>query len=260
MRTDSGIERSEGTPTPWPWTLSSIRTVVAEAAEYGFRLGIREPALAVAAGKGEVERSELPDAQYEALEETVESLAAAAEIRFDDAWEEEVAGWIEFAIEAAVVLGLRACGKVRADAALTDHERVQRADWFTSTVDDVLAKLIESLVASGHPVPHSQEFLDRHHGAGGDVRTFLAPREDAAREVRTAWIRDHDSGASISGASCGMTHGSSSAGAPAGRDQWPRGSRCGRPRRSSLVGCSCRRPRAGRMPKRSRVRRRGGPG
>lgn len=194
MRTDSGIERSEGTPTPWPWTLSSIRTVVAEAAEYGFRLGIREPALAVAAGKGEVERSELPDAQYEALEETVESLAAAAEIRFDDAWEEEVAGWIEFAIEAAVVLGLRACGKVRVDAALTDHERVQRADWFTSTVDDVLAKLIESLVASGHPVPHSQEFLDRHHGAGGDVRTFLAPREDAAREVRTAWIRDHDSG------------------------------------------------------------------
>lgn len=186
------------TPTPWPWTLSSIRTALTEAARAGYRLGLREPTLAEVARHGVVAEGDVPDEQYEALEGLVETLTSAAAIRFADHWDEDAAYWIEGGVEASVVLGLRRCGEDRAASpslGTGDLEYcLHDSEWISAVVDDTLEQVVARLALLGHPVPGSQDFLDRRQNLRDFVRVLPIQHDDGRRQVRTSWIRDHDDG------------------------------------------------------------------
>lgn len=186
------------TPTPWPWTLSSIRTALTEAAMAGYRLGLREPTLAEVARQGVVAEGDVPDEQYEALEGLVETLTSAAAIRFADHWEEDAAYWIEGGVEAAVVRGLQRCGADHAESPSLDQRDLEHnlhdPEWIAAIADDTLEQVVTRLALLGHPVPGSQDFLDFRQNFRDFVRVLPIQHDDGRRQVRTSWIRDHDDG------------------------------------------------------------------
>lgn len=200
MQQTTGVEQAAINPTEWPWSLSSLRAALTEAAQEGYRLGLRTPALADAAREDPVITfGEVPDEHYEALEGLVETLTSTAAVRFAAHWDEDAAYWIEGGVEAAVVRGLQRCGEDRAGspprepADLVHH--LHDPEWMTVVVDELLEQIVTRLAVLGHPVPGSQDFLDRKQDFRDYVRLLPKQHDDGRRQVRTSWIRDHDDGA-----------------------------------------------------------------
>src|SRR5690606_30280927 len=195
MQQATGFEQTATDPTEWPWSLSSLRAALTDAAQEGYRLGLRKPALADAAREDPVITSgEVPDEQYEALEGLVETLTSTAAVRFAAHWDEDAAYWIEGGVEAAVVLGLQRCGADRTASpslgAGDIEQHVHDPECLSAVVDEILEQVVTRLAVLGYPVPGSQDFLDRRQDPGDFVRLLPKRHEDGRRQVRTSWIRD----------------------------------------------------------------------
>lgn len=186
MRQESVIGQKATEAERLPWAVESLRTVLTEAAQRGFQVGIDSPSLAAAAGKGAICAEEVGDG-YDVVEELIESIRYTAELRLD-ADLKEAAYWLEMAIEAAVVLGLQAAAKGQSDA---PNPTPQQAH---GIVSDLLVQLVGALAASGRPVSGAQSFLDDLRREGETARELVMPHEGPSHEVRTEWIHNYDTG------------------------------------------------------------------
>lgn len=197
------------TATGDTWDFTALQRTLMTAFKAGAELGLRSsPAMIAAAGEGVVVRQSVPDEEFSDLEDILHGLSAVSEERFAAHWDESFEYWIDAAIEAAVLLGVRhiggamqgRAGEREAVAMLCEDEL-----WAWEFLRDLLVQVVQSMGAAGYGVPGGQSFLDRCRPSHSP-RLLEVAGDDERPEVRTDWIRDHDTAAVYQW--CARTQGS----------------------------------------------------
>lgn len=194
-----GEEEQEMKPSTAPvgdrWDVTALQRMLMDAFKAGAEFGLQSsPAMVAAACEAVVVRESVPDEEFNEIEDIIQRHSLAAEERFARRWDEAFAYWIEAAIEAAVLLGVRHMGAAVVDrdgereavAALWEDEL-----WAWEFVRDLLVQVVQSMGAAGYGIPGAQRFLDRCRPAR-PPRIFEVAGEHERLEIRTDWIRDHD--------------------------------------------------------------------
>lgn len=173
-----------------PWSLVAIQRLLMKGFKEGAKLAASDAAVRESASGA----SDLEDAftgvARRVAEQTAWRLSDSIATESPARWPAGIESVITAASQAAVVLGARAIASAEVESSSVLQSLAEDELWLCPHVDRLLLQVVDSLVATGYPLPGAQQFIERARGTPRpDLLDFSS---GTSREVRTSWIRDAD--------------------------------------------------------------------